>query len=62
MGLHKSDASGCLCPIPHYVREYAKDLKLKLWREVSVLPSEDQIFQYLNCHHDGYCLIFRQLR
>jgi aldoxime dehydratase len=34
------------------VREYGKDLKLKLWHEVSVLTSEDQIFAYLNCHHD----------
>jgi aldoxime dehydratase len=34
------------------VREYGKDLKLKLWHEVSVLPSEGQIFEYLNCHHD----------
>jgi aldoxime dehydratase len=34
------------------VREYGKDLKLNLWHEVSVLPSERQIFEYLNCHHD----------
>jgi hypothetical protein len=33
------------------VREYGEDLKLKLWHEVPVLPSEDQIFAYLNCHH-----------
>jgi aldoxime dehydratase len=51
MGPHASDASGYLCPLT-MVREYGKDLKLKLWHEVSVLTSEDQIFAYLNCHHD----------
>lgn len=32
------------------VREYGKDLKLKLWHEVSVLPSAGQVFEYINCH------------
>jgi len=32
------------------VREHGKDLKLKLWHEVSVLPSTDQVFEYVNCH------------
>jgi aldoxime dehydratase len=31
-------------------REYGKELKLKLWHEVSVLPSAGQVFEYLNCH------------
>lgn len=32
------------------VREHGKDLKLKLWHEVSVLPPLDQVFEYVNCH------------
>jgi aldoxime dehydratase len=44
------------------VREYGKDLKLKLWHEVSVLPSAGQVFEYLNCHPDtGLLPYFRQL-
>jgi aldoxime dehydratase len=31
------------------VGEYGKDLKLKLWHEVSVLPA-GQVFEYINCH------------
>jgi hypothetical protein len=34
------------------VRELGADLKLKLWHEVSVLPSTDQLFEYVNCHPD----------
>jgi hypothetical protein len=34
------------------VRELGADLKLKLWHEVSVLPSSDQVFEYVNCHPD----------
>jgi aldoxime dehydratase len=34
------------------VREQGADLKLKLWHEVSVLPSTDQVFEYVNCHPD----------
>jgi aldoxime dehydratase len=32
------------------VREHGKELKLKLWHEVSVLPSPGQVFEYINCH------------
>jgi hypothetical protein len=32
------------------VREHGSDLKLKLWHEVSVLPSAGQVFEYINCH------------
>jgi aldoxime dehydratase len=32
------------------VAEHGRDLKLKLWHEVSVLPSSDQLFEYVNCH------------
>jgi aldoxime dehydratase len=32
------------------VREHGSDLKLKLWHEVSVLPTEGQVFEYINCH------------
>jgi aldoxime dehydratase len=32
------------------VREHGANLKLKLWHEVSVLPSKDQVFEYINCH------------
>jgi hypothetical protein len=31
-------------------REHGANLKLKLWHEVSVLPSTDQVFEYVNCH------------
>ena len=32
------------------VRDHGKDLKLKLWHEVSVLPAASQVFEYINCH------------
>jgi hypothetical protein len=32
------------------VREHGQNLKLKLWHEVSVLPSADHAFEYINCH------------
>jgi aldoxime dehydratase len=32
------------------VRDHGKDLKLKLWHEVSVLPAAGQVFEYINCH------------
>jgi aldoxime dehydratase len=33
------------------VRAHGKELKLKLWHEVSVLPAAGQVFKYINCHH-----------
>lgn len=33
-------------------REHGSNLKLKLWHEVSVLPAEGQLFEYVNCHPD----------
>jgi aldoxime dehydratase len=33
-------------------REHGANLKLKLWHEVSVLPAEGQVFEYVNCHPD----------
>jgi hypothetical protein len=32
------------------VQRYGSSLKLRLWHEVSVLPSQGQTFEYLNCH------------
>jgi hypothetical protein len=32
------------------VRQHGADLKLRLWHEVSVLPAEGQVFEYINCH------------
>jgi aldoxime dehydratase len=32
------------------VREHGRNLRLKLWHEVSVLPAAGQVFEYLNCH------------
>lgn len=33
-------------------REHGSNLELKLWHEVSVLPAEGQVFEYVNCHPD----------
>jgi aldoxime dehydratase len=32
------------------VRNYGVNLKLRLWHEVSVLPADGQVFEYINCH------------
>ena len=42
-----------LAILTHFMKmvgEYRRELKLKLWHEVSVLPAVGQTFEYLNCH------------
>jgi aldoxime dehydratase len=34
------------------VRKYGVNLKLRLWHEVSVLPSDGQVFEYVNCNRE----------